>query len=83
MAELIPQLSLFISLVGSITAAALALIFPPLIETFTFWSNTKGNRCWIMFKNFLILSYGFCGFIFGTYASISGIIRAFKGSEKQ
>lgn len=73
LAILIPMLDLVISLVGSVSSSALALIFPPLLQIFTF--HTEGISIWVLIKNIVISLLGLVGFIAGTYISIVEIIH--------
>ncbi|TSK28141.1 Proton-coupled amino acid transporter 1 [Bagarius yarrelli] len=73
LAILIPELDLVISLVGSISSSALALIFPPLLQIITF--HTEGISNWFLIKNFAISFLGLVGFVAGTYISIVEIIH--------
>ncbi|KAG7211445.1 hypothetical protein KM043_010729 [Ampulex compressa] len=77
LAEAIPQLGLFISLVGAVSSTALALIFPPIIEMVVCWQNTSLSFCTIA-KDVTIVLIGLLGFATGTYESITSIIRAFS-----
>eukprot|EP00090_Calanus_glacialis_P045632 TRINITY_DN8597_c0_g1_i1.p1 TRINITY_DN8597_c0_g1~~TRINITY_DN8597_c0_g1_i1.p1 ORF type:complete len:481 (-),score=96.52 TRINITY_DN8597_c0_g1_i1:55-1497(-) len=74
LAAAIPKLDLFISLVGSVSSSTLALMAPAIIEIVT-----KGDDCsrWTMVKNILIFSFGFLGFITGSYVSVKNIIDSF------
>ena len=76
MAVTIPQLDNFISLIGSTAAAALALIFPPILYTMCFWHHgiTKVE----IVKNITISVLGLIGSIFGTWLSIHAIIISFE-----
>ncbi|XP_049867849.1 proton-coupled amino acid transporter-like protein pathetic isoform X1 [Pectinophora gossypiella] len=74
-AALIPNLSGIISLVGAFSSSALALIFPPAIEIITFWPDKLGKHYWKLWKDVLIIIFGFTGFVFGTYASIEDILN--------
>jgi len=76
MAITIPQLDNFISLIGSTAAAALALIFPPMLYTMCFW-NYKISKIEI-FKNVTISLLGFIGSIAGTWLSVEAIILGFQ-----
>ncbi|XP_044757220.1 proton-coupled amino acid transporter 2-like [Coccinella septempunctata] len=77
LAETIPYLGEFISLVGAIGGTSLALIFPPLLELVTF-HETIG--CFHIFKNIVILAIGFTGVVTGTYTSCREIILKFMES---
>ncbi|XP_072040258.1 proton-coupled amino acid transporter 1-like [Amphiura filiformis] len=79
LAILIPQLSLFISLIGAFSGAALAIIFPPLLEEITFFY--KGHSHWTiwlrMLRNFTFIIVGLLGFVVGTVISVQEIVAAF------
>ncbi|XP_055636354.1 proton-coupled amino acid transporter-like protein CG1139 isoform X2 [Toxorhynchites rutilus septentrionalis] len=74
LAAMIPNLGAVISLVGAVSSSTLALIFPPLIEIITFWPDGLGKRYWILWKDIAIMTFGICGFVFGTYSSIAQIL---------
>lgn len=77
LAEAIPFLSLFISLVGAVSSTALALIVPAILELVT--SYTFGEISpRIIIKDSLILFIGLVGMITGGYESINSIIKAFQ-----
>ncbi|KOC67447.1 Proton-coupled amino acid transporter 4 [Habropoda laboriosa] len=77
LAEAVPQLGLFISLVGAVSSTALALIFPPIIEMVVCWQNASLGFCTIS-KDIVIVLIGLLGFVTGTYESLNSIIRAFS-----
>ncbi|KAF3424300.1 hypothetical protein E2986_06649 [Frieseomelitta varia] len=77
LAEAIPQLGLFISLVGAVSSTALALIFPPLIEMVVCWQNASLGFFTIS-KDIVIVLIGLLGFVTGTYESLTSIIQAFS-----
>ncbi|KAJ8667950.1 hypothetical protein QAD02_009613 [Eretmocerus hayati] len=78
LAEAVPHLELFISLVGAVSSTALALIFPPLIEMVVCWQNADLDILIIM-KDVFILLIGLFGCVTGTYFSLLEIsIQAFK-----
>lgn len=74
MAELIPNLGLFISLVGAVSSSTLALIFPPLINILTSYSAGYGKYRWELWKDLGLMLFGSIGFIAGTYVSMENIL---------
>ncbi|XP_031826594.1 proton-coupled amino acid transporter 2 isoform X4 [Nomia melanderi] len=77
LAEAIPELGLFISLVGAVSSTALALIFPPIIEMVVCGQNASLGM-FTMSKDIVIVLIGLLGFVTGTYESITSIIAAFS-----
>ncbi|XP_011676647.1 proton-coupled amino acid transporter 1 isoform X1 [Strongylocentrotus purpuratus] len=73
----IPQLPLFISLVGAMASSTLALIFPPVIEELTFSYHGYASKASILrlVKNAFICLFGLIGFGAGTFVSIKGIVE--------
>ncbi|XP_033036547.1 proton-coupled amino acid transporter 2 isoform X3 [Trachypithecus francoisi] len=74
LAVLIPRLDLVISLVGSVSSSALALIIPPLLEVTTFYS--EGMNPLTIFKDALISILGFVGFVVGTYQALDELLKS-------
>ena len=78
----IPQLDNFISLVGSISCTALAIIFPIFIHILTLTSEGDGRvPLFIFFKDGVIMVIGVFMFMFGTYTSVARIIERYKTGE--
>ncbi|CAG9782156.1 unnamed protein product [Diatraea saccharalis] len=78
LAESIPQLGLFISLVGAVSSTALALVFPPLIELVMTSQKAGGVHPLTVAKDIVIILLGLFIFVTGTYESVASIVRAFK-----
>jgi proton-coupled amino acid transporter len=76
MAELIPHLALFISLIGAFAGTALALVFPPFIDLLVHYARqTLTWKIWLL--NIMLFAFGVLGFTTGTYTSIRDIIKVF------
>lgn len=76
LAAAIPELDLFISLVGAISSSTLALMAPPIIDTVTNWQEVGKLR---IIRNLFLFSIGFLGFVTGTFVSLENIIKYFAG----
>ncbi|XP_060621465.2 proton-coupled amino acid transporter 1-like isoform X1 [Anolis sagrei] len=72
LAILIPRLDIVLSLVGSVSSSALAMIIPPLLEICTF--SSEGMHPLRIAKDILISVIGFVGFVVGTYESLFELI---------
>lgn len=78
LAVAIPNLELFISLFGALCLSALGLVFPALIQLFTYWKQISGLKKVVMvLKNSFIVIVGLVGLVIGTYTSLSEIIATF------
>ncbi|GFG39620.1 hypothetical protein Cfor_02894 [Coptotermes formosanus] len=75
LAEAIPHLGLFISLVGAVSSTALALFFPAVMDLATNWESGLGPFKWLLWKDGFIIFIGLVGFSTGTYASLEAIIK--------
>jgi len=75
LAACIPNIGLFISLVGAIASSTLAIIFPPIIQIITFWH--KMTRTMLLKCMFILMFGSFC-FVVGTYSSVSAVIEYFS-----
>ncbi|KAF6025907.1 hypothetical protein EB796_015790 [Bugula neritina] len=74
-------LDLLIALIGSVASAALAIIFPPLLEIMTFWPDRKERKYfWIMFtKDIVIMLFGVLCFVSGTAVAVMQLVQRFRG----
>ncbi|XP_067639712.1 proton-coupled amino acid transporter 1 isoform X2 [Eurosta solidaginis] len=77
-AELVPALGYFMSLIGALCSTALALVFPPMIELLIKRDDNKGPGVWLFTKNIFILLLALLGFSTGTYESLSQIVTHFN-----
>lgn len=78
----IPQLDNFISLVGSVSCTALAIIFPIFIHILTLASEGDGRvPLFTFFKDGVIMVMGVLMFMFGTYTSVARIIERYENGE--
>ncbi|KAI3413595.1 hypothetical protein GPALN_011084 [Globodera pallida] len=75
-AELIPHLAVFISLVGSIACTSLALVFPPMIELLVCYAQNK-LTFYVYLRNVVIFFFALIGFVTGTYSALSQIFQQF------
>ncbi|VDM56791.1 unnamed protein product [Angiostrongylus costaricensis] len=75
-AELIPHLALFISLVGSVAGTSLTLVFPPIIELLCCYSKNSLTP-WIWIRNIFLMMFAVVGFASGTYTSMLQIVSTF------
>ncbi|XP_066935163.1 proton-coupled amino acid transporter 1-like isoform X2 [Clytia hemisphaerica] len=71
----IPLLDDFIALIGALASAGLAIIFPPLIHTLTFWHHGLHPMAFV--KNLILICIGVLGFALGTFESIMTIVTDF------
>ncbi|XP_055617906.1 proton-coupled amino acid transporter-like protein pathetic isoform X2 [Toxorhynchites rutilus septentrionalis] len=75
-AECVPKLSLFISLIGALCSTALALVFPPIIELIVAFNDAEQKPgLFLIAKNVFILMLAVIGFTTGSYESISKIVQ--------
>jgi solute carrier family 36 (proton-coupled amino acid transporter) len=76
-AELVPNLSLLLSLMGSLCSTVLALVFPPFLEFIILSCEDRGIGWIVSFKNSLILVISLLGFLTGGYESMAAIIKIY------
>lgn len=76
---LIPDIGIFISLVGSFYSSLLSMFMPALIETVFLHSNDGfGVFKWKLWKNLLIMLLALIACSTGTFSSLKSIIETFK-----
>ncbi|KJH46463.1 transmembrane amino acid transporter protein [Dictyocaulus viviparus] len=73
-AELVPHLALFISLIGAFSGASMALLFPPCIELLISYGKEELTPS-VWAKNLFLLCFALLGFTTGTCASLSEIFK--------
>jgi len=78
-AILVPNLGPFISLVGAVCLSFLGLMFPSIVEIVVFWDvpGGLGRGNWVIWKNVLVIAFGFVGFLTGTYTSLLEIVETY------
>lgn len=82
LAVAIPNLDLFISLIGALCLSALGIAFPAIIQQCTYWYHCKGLSFAIMtLRNVLLVVFGILGLIVGTYVSLKGIVEHFADPD--
>uniref|UniRef100_A0A915D5L6 Amino acid transporter transmembrane domain-containing protein n=1 Tax=Ditylenchus dipsaci TaxID=166011 RepID=A0A915D5L6_9BILA len=75
-AEMVPHLALFISLVGAVACTSLALLFPPFIDLLVCYAQNKLSPL-IYIRNFGIFIFAMIGFGTGTYSALRDIFLSF------
>lgn len=78
LAEVVPALNAFISLIGALCSSGLALIFPPLIELVSAWGTAEGPGKFTLGKNCIILVVALFGLVTGTIESMQKLVEAFQ-----
>lgn len=75
MAVLVPEIGVFVSLMGAIAYSIVDLVLPPLMQLLVLHNspNGYGRFNWIIWKNVIMMILGLCIFVFGTASSIGDI----------
>ncbi|KAJ1350003.1 putative amino acid transporter skat-1, variant 2 [Parelaphostrongylus tenuis] len=86
MAILIPRLEIMIPLVGVTSGTLCALVYPPLFEMITFWTDWKGllsyrERMCKIILNCFVIAVGFFAIFAGLYANGVAIYNSFSGQK--
>ncbi|VDK83444.1 unnamed protein product [Litomosoides sigmodontis] len=73
-AELVPHLALFISLIGAFSGSSMALLFPPFIDLLI--SHSRGKltlKVWII--DLVLMLFALIGLVTGTYTALVEIFK--------
>lgn len=84
LAEVVPALNAFISLIGALCSSGLALIFPPVIELVCAYGSSAsadGPNKWMLGKNCIILVVAMFGLVTGTIESMQKLVEAFMNKQ--
>ena len=75
MANIIPFLGLFISLVGATVGSVLALVIPSMLELVAFQGELS---VWQIMKDIMVITIGIVGTITGSVLSLMDIVEKFR-----
>jgi len=78
LAAIIPNIGLFIGLIGSLCSSALAIIFPPLIYVL---AMREEAGWYIKSKAAFLVLVGLVGFATGSYSSLAAIVTYFEAGR--
>lgn len=74
----IPNLELFISLIGAFCLSTMGLSFPAMIQLLTFWDYYRGfGKALFILKNLIIIVIAALGFTIGVTTSLQEIYHKF------
>ncbi|XP_067613238.1 proton-coupled amino acid transporter-like protein CG1139 [Eurosta solidaginis] len=74
----VPNLSLFLSLVGSFCLSILGLIFPAILQICVQYDTGYGAWRYKLIVNILLVAFGALGGILGTYVSVKEIVDFYQ-----
>lgn len=77
-ALIVPELGLFISLIGALCSTSLSLLIPVMVDFIVRYEEEKSIGVGVYLKNLLILAFAALGIGTGTYQSITEIVKEFK-----
>lgn len=75
MALAIPNVGLFTSLIGALCLSMLGFSLPALMEICVLYPNNYGRLNYILWKDFLLILFGFCALILGVSITIIELIK--------
>jgi solute carrier family 36 (proton-coupled amino acid transporter) len=77
-AQIVPSLSLLLSLIGSVCCVVLVFVLPTICELMLRHNDENGIGLWCWIKNLIILAIAFAGFCLGGGTAIIQIVESFK-----
>lgn len=80
MALIIPNLGLFISLVGALCISMLGFSIPGMMEICILWPDNFGKFNYMLWKNILVVLFGFAALLIGTVTTIIDIIDTYSNN---
>ena len=77
LAVAIPELHLFISLIGAFASSILAIIIPPILQIMLFSrvAEPRWKKALWISKSVFIVVVGVTGFVAGTFTSVQSIVN--------
>lgn len=78
MAISVPNLGLFISLVGALCLSMLGFSIPALMEICVLYPNNFGKYNYILWRDIFVLLFGFFALLVGTVTTIIDIIDIYS-----
>lgn len=83
LAYAIPNLEIFISLVGAIGISTTSLVIPVIVHTLVFWDHFKTPSAFRIFlvRNSVLLSISLVIFATGVYESVSDLVEMYIGKH--
>lgn len=83
LAVAVPTIGPFVSLIGAFCFSIINLLFPVVIEIFTYWHDGFGKYSWIIVKNVFIFCVGIIAVVIGTKEAISDIVNLYTVEKIQ
>lgn len=74
-AQIVPNLGLLLSLIGSVCCVVLCFVFPALSELIIAHNRLNGIPWWMWIKDFIILAIALTGFFIGGALSLKDIVE--------
>jgi Transmembrane amino acid transporter protein. len=76
LAAAIPNLELFISLIGALCLATMGIALPAIIQLLTFWDSLHGlEKTIFILKNLTMILIAIMAFLIGVTTSVSEILH--------